>query len=55
MYYVGAVNSQYSTAAAMSMSIYSDYLSAANETLDCGGKVFSTKEIFEFAKWQVSP
>ena len=52
--YIRGVNNQYVTNAALLTSIYSDYLTAAGQTVTCGSATVQPPALMAFAKSQVS-
>lgn len=52
--YIRGVNNQYVTNAALLTSIYSDYLTAAGQTVTCGSVTVQPPALMAFAKSQVS-
>ena len=53
--YIRGVNNQYVTNAALLTSIYSDYLTAAGQTVTCGSATVQSPALMAFAKSQVRP
>ena len=51
--YIRSWNNQYVTSASLAVAVYTDYLTLAGQSLNCGGAVYSPSTLFEFPKGQV--